>query len=206
MQSRHNQLPTSGEPDPAANSSRTRPGYPCFFVPEMPPVQRRTSDACASIILFALSCQSCTRFLPACAPAPGSGLKLISLTMLNQPCQSSRSASAHCCTCSRSLRASSRNSSGVPLALARVSVNCRVNSARASTVSFTDNCQASTVFAQSSSVGVPPSFRRVSSQSVSSFCCVSDQVFNMLSLVFLSLVFLSLIDPFSFHWLCVRTT
>ena len=94
MQSRHNQLPTSGEPDPAANSSRTRPAYPCFFVAEMPPVQRRTSDACASIILCALSCQSCTRSLPACAPAPGSGLKLMSLTMLNQPCQSSRSASA----------------------------------------------------------------------------------------------------------------
>src|SRR5258708_18714279 len=184
-----------------AQFSWSGPGYPCFFVPEISPVQRRTSAACASIILFALSCQSCTRFLPACAPAPGSGLKLISLTMLNQPCQSSRSASAHCCTCSRSLRASSRNSSGVPLALARVSVNCRVNWARASTVSFTEDCQASTVFVQSSSVGVPPSLRRVSSQSVSSFCCVSDQVFNMLSFVFLSLI-----DPLSFHWSYVRNT
>src|SRR5207244_2263176 len=76
MQSRHNQLPTSDEPDPAANSSRARPGYSCFLVPEMPPVQRRTSAACASIILCALSCQSCTRSLPDCAPAPGSGLKL----------------------------------------------------------------------------------------------------------------------------------
>src|SRR5260370_3614676 len=86
MQSLHNQLSTSDEPDSAANSSSTQPGYSCFFVAEMPPVQRRTSDACASIILCALSCQSCTRSLPACAP--GSGLKLMSLTMLNQLCQS----------------------------------------------------------------------------------------------------------------------
>src|SRR5207237_2030953 len=199
MQSRHNQLPTSGEPDPAANSSRTRPAYPCFFVAEMPPVQRQTSAACASIILCALSCQSCTRSLPACAPAPVSGLPLLPLTMLNQPCQSSRSASAQCCNCSRPLRASSRSSSGVPLALARVSVHCRVHSARASNVSFTEDCQASTVFVQSSSVGVPPSFRKVSSQSVSSFCCDSAQVFNRLSFVFLSLI-----DPFSFHRSCVR--
>src|SRR6266478_2445992 len=200
MQSLHNQLSTSDEPDSAANSSKTRPGYSCFFVLVVPPVQLRTSDACASIILCALSCQSCTRSLPACAPAPGSGLKLICLAMLNQPCQRSRSASAHCCNCSCPLLARSRSSSGVPLALARVSVHCRAHSARASMVSFTEDCQASTVFVQNSSVGVPPSFRRVSSQSVSSFCCVSDQVFNMLSLVFLSLVFLSLIDPFSFHW------
>src|SRR6266851_2432489 len=194
-------IPTSDEPDPAANSSRTRPGYSCFFVLVAPPVQRWTSAACASIILCALSCQSCNRSLPVCAPAPGSGLKLMFLTILNQPCPSSRSASDQCCNCSRSLRASSRSSSGVPLALARVSVNCRVNWARASTVSFTEDCQASTVFVQSSSVGVPPSLRRVSSQSVSSFCCVSDQVFNMLSFVFLSLI-----DPFSFHWSCVRNT
>src|SRR5207237_2588241 len=199
MQSRHNQLPTSGEPDPAANSSRTRPAYPCFFVAEMPPVQRQTSDACASIILCALSCQSCTRSLPACAPAPGSGRKLISRTELNQPCQRSRSASVQCCNCSRPSRASARSSSGVPLALARVSVNCRVNSARASTVSFTEDCQASTVFVQSSSVGVPPNLRKVSSQSVSSFRWVSAQVFNKVSSDFLSLI-----DRFSFHQSCVR--
>src|SRR6266446_8355911 len=179
---------SSDEPDSAANSSKTRPGYSCFFVLVVPPVQLRTSDACASIILCALSCQSCTRSLPACAPAPGSGLKLMFLTMLNQLCQSSRSASAQCCTCSRSWRASSRSSSGVPLALARVSINCRVDSARASTVSFTEDCQASTVLVQSSSVGVPPSFRMVSSQSVISFCCDSAQVFNGLSSVFLSLI------------------
>src|SRR5438132_8622177 len=175
------------------------PDYSCFFVLVVPPDQRRTSAACASIILRALSCQSCTRSLPACAPAPGSGLKLRCLTMLNQLCQSSRSASAQCCTCSCSLRASSRSSSGVPLALARVSINCRVDSARASTVSFTEDCQASTVFVQSSSVGVPPSLRKVSSQSVTSFCCASAQVFNGLSSVFLSLI-----DSFSFHRLCVR--
>src|SRR5256886_6130406 len=178
--------------------SKDGPGYSCFLVLVVPPVQRRTSAAWASIILCVLSCQSCTRSLPACAPAPGSGLKLMSLTMLNQPCQSSRSASAQFCNCSRPLRASSRSSSGVPLALARVSVHCRVHSARASTVSFTEDCQASTVFVQSSSVGVPPSFRKVSSQSVSSFCWVSAQVF-----IRLSFVFLSLIDLLSFHRSCV---
>src|SRR5437879_576888 len=167
--------------------SKDGPGYSCFLVLVVPPVQRRTSDACASIILCALSCQSCTRSLPACAPAPGSGLKLMSLTMLNQPCQSSRSASPQFCNCSRPLWASSRSSSGVPLALARVSVHCRVHSVRASNVSCTEDCQASTVFVQSSSVGVPPSFRKVSSQSVSSFCCDSAQVFNRLAFVFLSL-------------------
>src|SRR5260370_23490482 len=169
MQSLHNQLSTSDEPDSAANSSSTQPGYSCFFVLVMPPVQRRTSDACASIILCALSCQSCSRSLPACAPAPGSGLKLMSLTMLNQPCQSSRSASAQCCNCSCPLRASSRSSSGVPLALARVSVNCRENSARASTVSFTEDCQASTVFLQTPTGGVPPNFPKGSSHSVTTF-------------------------------------
>src|SRR6266702_7832832 len=199
MQSRHNQLPTSDEPDPAANSSRTRPDYSCFLVPEMPPVQRWTSAAWASIILCALSCQSCTRSLPDCAPAPGSGRKLISRTALNQPCQRSRSASVQCCNCSRPSRASSRSSSGVPLALARASVHCLVHSVCASRVSFTEVCQVSTVFVQSSSVGVPPSLRKVSSQSVSSFCCASAQVFNRLSCVFLSLI-----DPFSFHRLCVR--
>src|SRR5260370_5542217 len=193
MQSLHNQLSTSDEPDSAANSSSTQPASSCSFVRVVSPVQRRTSDACASIILCSLSCQSCTRSLPACAPAPDSGLKLMCLAMLNQPCQRSRSASAHCCNCSRPLLARSRSSSGVPLALARVSVHSRAHSPRASMVSFTEDCQASTVFVQSSSVGVPPSFRRVSSQSVSSFSCVSDQVFNMLSFVFLSLI-----DSFSF--------
>src|SRR5437763_3818632 len=113
--------------------------------------------------------------------------------MLNQPCQRSHSASVQCCNSSRPLRARSRSSSGVPLALATVSVHCRVHSARASMVSFTEDCQASTVFVQSSSVGVPPSLRRVSSQSVSSFCWVSAQVFNRPSFVFLSLI-----DSFSF--------
>src|SRR5229473_6495925 len=198
MQSLHNQLSTSDEPDSAANSSSTQPGYSCFFVLVVPPVQRRTSAACASIILCALSCQSCTMSLPACAPAPGSGLKLMCLAMLNQPCQRSRSASAHCCNCSRPLLVRSRSSSGVPLALARVSVHCRAHSARASMVSFTEDCQASTVFVQSSSVGVPPTLRKVSSQSVSSFRCDSAQVFNRPSSVFLSLI-----DSFSFLSGCV---
>src|SRR5438874_6629215 len=199
MQSRHHQLPRSDEPDPAENCSRTGSDYSCFFVPVVLPVQRRTSEAWASIILCAPSCQSCTMSLPACAPAPGSGLKLMCLTMLNQPCQSSRSASVQFCNCSRPLWANSRSFSGFPLSLARVSVNCRVNSARASTVSFTEDCQASTVFVQSSSVGVPPNLRKVSSQSVSSFCWVSAQVFNKVSSDFLSLI-----DLFSFHQLCVR--
>src|SRR6266446_3159744 len=184
---------SSDEPDSAANSSKTRPGYSCFFVLVVPPVQLRTSDACASIILCAVSCQSCTRSLPACAPAPGSGLKLISRTAVNQLCQRSRSTSVQCCNCSRPSCVSLRISSGVPLALARVSVHCRAHSARASMVSFTKDCQASIVFVQSSSVGVPPNLRKVSSQSVSSFCCDSAQVCNRPSSVFLSLI-----DSFSF--------
>src|SRR6266516_4820018 len=178
--------------------------FPLFYfsgLSGMPVVQRRTIAACASIILCVLSCQSCTRSLPACAPAPGSGLKLISRTILNQPCQRSRSASAQCCNCSRPLLASSCSSSGVPLALARVSVHCRTHSARASMVSFTEDCQASTVFVQSSRVGVPPNRRKVSSQSLSSFCCDSAQVFNRPSSVFLSLI-----DPFSFHRSRVRNS
>src|SRR5258706_851590 len=123
MQNRHHQLLRSDEPDPAANCSRTGSGYSCFFDLVVPPVQRRTNAACASIIWCALSCQSFTNSWPTCAPVPGSGLKLISLAILNQPCQSSRSASAQFCSCSRPSRASSRNSSGVPLALARASVH-----------------------------------------------------------------------------------
>src|SRR5712691_11077048 len=103
-------------------------------------------------------------------------------------------ASAQCCSCSRPCRDSSRSSSGVPLALARVSVQSWVHCARASSVSFTEACQASTVFVQSSSVGAPLNFRTVSSQFVSNFCCASAQVFTRLSPVFFSLI-----DLFSFH-------
>src|SRR5205823_9998875 len=109
--------------------------------------------------------------LPACTLVPGSTLKLMSLTILNQFCQSCRSTSIQRSSCSCPCRARSCSSRGTSLVLAKVPVHWRIHSSCASSVCFTDACQASTVFVQSSGLAVPLKRCIVSSQFVNSFCC-----------------------------------
>ena len=72
------QLPPSYVPDPAANSSSTQPGKKSILVRRCFLSSTEPALPTYPIILCALFCQSCTMFLPACVPDPGSGLKLIS--------------------------------------------------------------------------------------------------------------------------------